>query len=570
MRRNSTEAPRELDADNNLCDAFPGGSCIFDDENIASAADERVTAVGVQLRLIKFRSLDPVLQQFSAKIGVFLYWQLVDWTPDEKSTAAFFESGFTDPRDHRCAQKEEIMKMLKASKPHFIVDNLVQNLGSDTDHHDLDYKIRRVVLPAGEAGRDGGRPRDACFAYHFIAISGVFATAFEEPGFPYTEPNELCLKLKMRDSRYRFARLEDVGGRKRSFVTEECAKDAPAWRISGLPFHKDDDKTGDKKWRTFEELADDVGAPEECDPARRGGLPHGAPGTAAHEERRRHGPFMEERVSDATKVGFKSWFDGAFKCQRVTTFFVVNFIWPSTMLCVLGYATFLVPDSNADLRIELGTTLLLTLMAMKLAMSTDLPKTGTVTFLDMKLLVSFFYVFVCTMVNVLVPAPNDASSYRDEGADPLLILGRIVGPEDDEDPTLLWPRLLGGMLAAQESYFFYRMVLWSDVYATLRDRWCISCVRRQRQKQQRAGGTPSPASPPAGGGGGSSSRSPVARGATGAALFDIGGSTAGTIRGSAAAAAAAAASSPAATTAVANTATPTVLAANNEQANPIV
>jgi hypothetical protein len=165
------------------------------------------------------------------------------------------------------------------------------------------------------------------------------------------------------------------------------------------------------------------------------------------------------------------------------------------------------------------------------------------------------------------------SSYRYEGSDPLLILGRICFPEDGEDPTLLWPRLLGGMLAVQESYFFYRMVLWSDLYATLRDRWCISCVRRQRQKQQQQqlqrAGTPSPASPPAGGGGGGqggSSRSPVARGATGAALFDIGGSTAGTIRGSAAAAAAAAA--PAATTAVANT--PTVLAANNEQANPIV
>jgi hypothetical protein len=262
-------------------------------------------------------------------------------------------------------------------------------------------------------------------------------------------------------------------------------------------------------------------------------------------------------VADKEKVGFKSWFDGAFKCQRVTTFFVVNFIWPSTMLCVLGYATFLVPDSNADLRIELGTTLLLTLMAMKLAMSTDLPKTGTVTFLDQKLLVSFFYVFVCTMVNVLVPAPNDVSSYRYEGSDPVLILGRICFPEDGEDPTILWPRLLGFWLALQESYCFYRMVLWSDLYATLRDRWCISCVRRQRQKQQQQqqqlqrAGTPSPAS--AGGGGqGDSSRSPVARGATGAALS----------------AADAAAAAPAATTAVANT--PTVLAANNEQANPIV
>jgi hypothetical protein len=348
MRRNSTEQPRELDTGSNLCKAFHNESLW--EENVANAP---VTDVGVQLRLIKFRSLDPVLQQFSAKIGVFLYWELTEWDPDEEITAAFITSKYTDPRDHRFKHKEEFMKMLKASKPHFIVDNLVQNLGSDTDHHDLDYKIRRVG--------------NACYGYHFIAISGVFATAFEEPGFPYTEPNELCIKLKMRDSRYRFVRLADVGGSKRSFVTEECAKDAPAWRISGLPYHKDD-----AKWRTFEDLACDAGAPEECDPARRGGLPHGTPGTDTHELKRRHGPFMEERVADKEKVGFKSWFDGAFKCQRVTTFFVVNFIWPSTMLCVLGYATFLVPDSNADLRIELGTTLLLTLMAMKLAMSTDL------------------------------------------------------------------------------------------------------------------------------------------------------------------------------------------------------
>ena len=272
-----------------------------------------------------------VEQEMTAKIGVFIYWKDATALAELKSLG---EEG-TEKRN----------KIFLGSQPKFILPDL--KAGS--------------VLPVAE---DFKVLDDTLYCY--ASCAGSFHVNFFEPLFPCEPAIEVPLRVKLIDHRYQLTPIQGPGftmnqvhqepHHKQSCIAARVVISRQGWTIKGLPFNQ-------LLFREVSVSDQIVWQPSQANPTT----------------------FMQEESSD--EPGFKSSFTATFLLERHSTTSIINFLLPSSLLSFLAFFTTFLPVSEfQQLRISTCTTLLLTLLALQLAISSTVPNTGSLTFLDRKMM----------------------------------------------------------------------------------------------------------------------------------------------------------------------------------------
>ena len=273
-----------------------------------------------------------VEQEMTAKIGVFIYWKDATALAELKSLG---EKG---------TQKSD--DIFLRSQPKFILPDL--KAGS--------------VLPVAE---DFAVLDDTLYCY--ASCAGSFHVNFFEPLFPCEPAIEVPLRVKLIDHRYQLSSIQEPTftmndkdhkqpHHQQSCIAAKHVISRQGWTIKGLPFNQ-------LLFREVSVSDQIVWQPSQANPTT----------------------FMQEESSD--EPGFKSSFTATFLLERHSTTSIINFLLPSSLLSFLAFFTTFLPVSEfQQLRISTCTTLLLTLLALQLAISSTVPNTGSLTFLDRKMM----------------------------------------------------------------------------------------------------------------------------------------------------------------------------------------
>lgn len=293
---------------------------------VTKAKEITPSAAGLRIRLLKFYGMDAVNQTLEAKVGIFTYWT------DEAALGKLQRLTEDDDAD---SSRE---KIFANSRPRYILPDLIDGMSSCLQEQETDNEVLK----------DG-------MLYSYEAYAGTFRISYTEPHFPYEPPLAVAITVKLRDKRYKLVTVRalqlQLGKRsQQSCIAASDVMSVAGWTLFGLPFGTDLDSASLVEWKDTK--------PEPI-------------------------AYM---VESASGEGFHSVVKASFYCCRDSTTIVVGYVIPCSLLTILTFATFAIPESLIDIQIGMSTTLLLTLLAMKLAISNEVPKTGALTFLDIKVM----------------------------------------------------------------------------------------------------------------------------------------------------------------------------------------
>ena len=97
---------------------------------------------------------------------------------------------------------------------------------------------------------------------------------------------------------------------------------------------------------------------------------------------------------------------------RSCNFYMYNIVAPIFLMVILSFTSFISPCSELDNKMQINLTLLLTLVAFKLAVAQYIPATSYLTYLDKYVILSFVYLSIVTGQGVLCYSLDENIQYQ--------------------------------------------------------------------------------------------------------------------------------------------------------------